>query len=450
MVYIVLPPELSKRSIQILIQYMYSGEATVSNDILNEVLHGGELLKIRGLWRNKTPATESSSSSSATQYMSSVEPKGTKVDNDGCLYGSGEKSLYDHHVHERNANNLSIIKESPVIVTSPNSHLSAGTAHKSLSSAQHQHLHAHPNIDVQPPPSLHHLHHTSLHPKSSSHNEMISAHLHPPPPPPPPLPPPQAPTIQLNQTHSAHDIQHSPNIIVKKELAINANDDLAISNNMPASHYGLVSLQIAAAAVKKAQQSDKRTPKAINENGNAQYQQISRRYSDDNYLYERDANDVPSGSHINHHHHHRPPRELDHSNRHTDKSRSINHLKQQRPMTQHSIETMVESNVSVRKSSLKEQSSAPIPSSETIRMLAIKQEPVEWTEFEHDNNLIDKPRIEVNVKPELVYSKDDSGEEGNKKSVMRTKFGRFFHASNFVFFFHRDRYAGANLFTINM
>lgn len=34
MVYIVLPPEISRRSIQILIQYMYSGEATVSNDIL--------------------------------------------------------------------------------------------------------------------------------------------------------------------------------------------------------------------------------------------------------------------------------------------------------------------------------------------------------------------------------------------------------------------------------
>lgn len=52
MVYIVLPPELSRRSIQTLVQYMYSGEATVSNDILNEVLRGGEMLKIRGLWRN--------------------------------------------------------------------------------------------------------------------------------------------------------------------------------------------------------------------------------------------------------------------------------------------------------------------------------------------------------------------------------------------------------------
>lgn len=34
LLYIVLPAEISRRSIQILIQYMYSGEATVSNDIL--------------------------------------------------------------------------------------------------------------------------------------------------------------------------------------------------------------------------------------------------------------------------------------------------------------------------------------------------------------------------------------------------------------------------------
>ncbi|XP_050076175.1 zinc finger and BTB domain-containing protein 24 [Anopheles maculipalpis] len=51
--YIVLPPELTYRSMQILIQYMYTGESTVSTDILNEVLRGGEILKIRGLWRNE-------------------------------------------------------------------------------------------------------------------------------------------------------------------------------------------------------------------------------------------------------------------------------------------------------------------------------------------------------------------------------------------------------------
>ncbi|XP_075163929.1 uncharacterized protein LOC142236589 [Haematobia irritans] len=53
--HIILPPDLSHRAIQILVQYMYVGEATVSNDILSEVLKGGEMLKIRGLCRTPSP-----------------------------------------------------------------------------------------------------------------------------------------------------------------------------------------------------------------------------------------------------------------------------------------------------------------------------------------------------------------------------------------------------------
>lgn len=63
--YVVLPPELSHRAIQILVQYMYSGEATVANDILSEVLRGGEILKIRGLCR--TSSTSSNSHNTSTR-----------------------------------------------------------------------------------------------------------------------------------------------------------------------------------------------------------------------------------------------------------------------------------------------------------------------------------------------------------------------------------------------
>ncbi|XP_053689535.1 myoneurin isoform X2 [Sabethes cyaneus] len=66
MTYIVLPPELTRRALQTLIQYMYTGESTVSVDILNEVLRGGELLKIRGLWRNPGGAPEGAASSEHT------------------------------------------------------------------------------------------------------------------------------------------------------------------------------------------------------------------------------------------------------------------------------------------------------------------------------------------------------------------------------------------------
>ncbi|XP_017074161.1 uncharacterized protein LOC108109876 isoform X2 [Drosophila eugracilis] len=66
--YVVLPPELSHRAIQILVQYMYSGEATVSNDILNEVLRGGEILKIRGLCRTSSSNGGGSSSVVTTSH----------------------------------------------------------------------------------------------------------------------------------------------------------------------------------------------------------------------------------------------------------------------------------------------------------------------------------------------------------------------------------------------
>lgn len=48
-------------------------------------------------------------------------------------------------------------------------------------------------------------------------------------------------------------------------------------------------------------------------------------------------------------------------------------------------------------------------------MQAIKQEPVEpieWPDFDHENASIDKSNIEVAVKPEMLYSKEDTDEEG--------------------------------------
>ncbi|XP_031327360.1 zinc finger protein 3 homolog isoform X2 [Photinus pyralis] len=50
---IILPPEISYRTIKTLINYMYSGETTVSKDILENVLKGGDILKVKGLWRPK-------------------------------------------------------------------------------------------------------------------------------------------------------------------------------------------------------------------------------------------------------------------------------------------------------------------------------------------------------------------------------------------------------------
>ncbi|XP_073981548.1 uncharacterized protein isoform X2 [Rhodnius prolixus] len=50
---IILPPDITYRTLAILLQYMYSGEATVSNEQLSGVLRAGEILRIKGLCHNR-------------------------------------------------------------------------------------------------------------------------------------------------------------------------------------------------------------------------------------------------------------------------------------------------------------------------------------------------------------------------------------------------------------
>ncbi|XP_026328801.1 zinc finger and BTB domain-containing protein 17-like isoform X2 [Hyposmocoma kahamanoa] len=56
MLYVVLPPDISTKALKILVEYMYKGETTVSNEVLDTVLKAGEVLKIRGLWRQTDEA----------------------------------------------------------------------------------------------------------------------------------------------------------------------------------------------------------------------------------------------------------------------------------------------------------------------------------------------------------------------------------------------------------
>lgn len=168
LIYVVLPAELSRKSLQILIQYMYSGEATVSNDILNEVLRGGELLRIRGLWRSNHHGSDPQGPSQRP-----VEAAGaTRVIKQ-------DVSVIDKHLSEIGVKppTNGALKESPVLVM-------------------------HPHVAT---------------------------------------PTPYTPPIQ--------------NLAVKKDVAIDPGEGRPI----PSSHYGLVSLQIAAAVKKAQQHSEKRT-----------------------------------------------------------------------------------------------------------------------------------------------------------------------------------------------
>lgn len=265
--YIILPPELSRRSAQILIQYMYSGEATVSNDILSEVLRGGEILKIRGLCRNNQNIDNPPSVAPSQQSQSEKSIEITTNKND---VNNGEK-----YYSEPNE----ILKESPVIVMS--------------SQQQSQHI-------------------------------------------------PQS-------------------IVVKKDVAIDPNE------NLPSTHYGLVSLQIAA-AVKKSHFNDKRL-KNLNESDKLlkHGDRVLEDHHERAVMRDRDLRDSMDGrlsstaseSGV-----------LCHTNKFDDKSHDMH-----------------------------------IP--EALNFLTIKQEPVEWMEYDH-NGLEKSSHLDVQVKPELLYA-DDGG-----------------------------------------
>lgn len=87
MLYVVLPSEISTKALKILVEYMYKGETTVSNEVLDTVLKAGEVLKIRGLWRqtdegDSSPADKSSTTATQTATATVNKQSGTKKPED--------------------------------------------------------------------------------------------------------------------------------------------------------------------------------------------------------------------------------------------------------------------------------------------------------------------------------------------------------------------------------
>lgn len=396
MLYIVLPPELSKRSIQILIQYMYSGEATVSNDILNEVLRGGELLKIRGLWRNNnnnqtndsnasstpsafTPTTTatttttslSSLSTTATTATSSVHPpKLNDSTKDGLGVSGGERfSVFEHRLPT--ANSTPVIKESPVIITSQ----------QNFSAAQQIALSS--LLSLPPPP-----------PSQSMHQTIPPQHMV-------QLPPPQPP--QQQQQHQ--------NVLVKREnIHEQSDDNSAAAAAATPLHYGLVSLQIAAAAVKKAQlppppppsstTNETRIKSAASTNGGNDTQ--LRRYSIEHMKDDSSAE----------------PRVASKENEITMRlgdKRRVSNAEQQR--SGHHLEpgekSACYSGSSVGGKLIMDKKAVDVQIPEALSFLTIKQEPIEWNDYDAENG-IEKSHIEVTVKPEIIYTNEESENEGMK------------------------------------
>lgn len=76
-----LPTEIGYRTLKILIQYMYSGETTVTNDQLEGVLKAGDILRVRGLWRSNSGGNSSGNSSSSSSRKENIQSNSQKANN---------------------------------------------------------------------------------------------------------------------------------------------------------------------------------------------------------------------------------------------------------------------------------------------------------------------------------------------------------------------------------
>lgn len=384
MMYIVLPPDLSKKAVAVLLNYMYTGEATVSNDILNEVLKGGEILKIRGLCKVEGPKHHASDVNQSSYQSFRVMENGGIKSNKTTPRNSTEKKLPD----SRCASQILTQQESPVIVmTSPNQNYAQQIQQQSC---------------TQP---------TS---NSSSQQQQQSR----------------------SQTVNTISNSQASTIIVKKDVAIDPGD-----NKIPAEHYGLVSLQIAA-GLKKAQQNNmRRTSNPTS--GTTPMGEHRRTGSPMNNFHQGDifpneeilGYETPSPTSFFNTNHSAEQLEEE-ILRYTEKKKRIaQNNKQMATVTSGSSREnqknftkylrMENTNNQFPITSQNSSKNVQIP--EALNFLTIKEEPAEWTEFENDNampsigassnigNLMDNKRTEIiTVKPETYNDTSMDSESADK------------------------------------
>ncbi|XP_014210117.1 protein tramtrack, beta isoform [Copidosoma floridanum] len=103
---VVLPTEIGYRTLKILIQYMYSGETTVTNDQLEGVLKAGDILRVRGLWRSSSSgAGSSNTSSTSSSKKENIQSNNQKLARDKSQPGHNTGSVAatnggGHHIQK--------------------------------------------------------------------------------------------------------------------------------------------------------------------------------------------------------------------------------------------------------------------------------------------------------------------------------------------------------------
>ncbi|KAG5678921.1 hypothetical protein PVAND_008544 [Polypedilum vanderplanki] len=383
MIYIFLPPELSKRAVATLIQYMYTGEATVANDILNEVLKGGEVLKIRGLCKvnstsNNTKYTTIDSTHQSQQQHQQLTP---------AIHSSSTNNYQPYKLIE----NGTVSTSSPLKSnksTPRNSIDKAASVHCSTEARNQQHIltqNESPVVVMTSP--------------SSQPNQPQN----------------YAQQSMTNNNQSQHIQQSNNLIIVKKDMAIDPGD----ASNIPVEHFGLISLKIAA-AVKKAQQQQSNLRKSPITTGppssssgyqvdeNIRYDTIA---SPPTFKVYTTSNDI--------HHQQQQQHMTEDVLRYTEKkkriaqnqkpSSSTDCIKNSKQFENGQSFQLASSTAIVSHDKNLQQSQQNFP--EALSFLTIKEEPIEWSEFDANGiaaQVGDNRTEIITVKPETLEDIENS------------------------------------------
>lgn len=363
--------------------FFFENIATVANDILNEVLKGGEILKIRGLCK-----VHSGASSTNSKYSTPIDSAHHQP-----------QQIHSTTTTNNYPQSYKLIESGPSVNASPI---------KSNKSTPRN------SIDKS----------SSIHPDTRN-SSTISHHQH-------ILTQNESPVVvmtsQSNQASQSIALNSSSNsqhqqvpqsnnlIIVKKDMAIDPGDT---TGNIPVEHYGLISLKIAA-AVKKAQQQNisATVKKSPSTSSSEQHQRRADFYQiDENLRYDAISSPTAfkvytSSSSCENLQQIHQSQMSDDALRYTEKKKRI--AQNQKPSS--SSDGIRESSKGNRFTTPENGQSFQLTASgvashehknphfpEALSFLTIKEEPIEWTEFDN-NGLVsqvgDNRADAVLIKPE--------------------------------------------------
>lgn len=458
---------------------MYSGEATVSNDILNEVLRGGEVLKIRGLWRNHQTADANASSTPQFQTTTTATTAPSHPTSSVVKSTADRETSFRHpspappHSHHHDASTKETVighhhHSSASVAPPPQIQLNSLEKHQDDQHSPHQ-----------PHPHHHHPHHRVIETLSKESPVIVMV--------------PRQTQLSSHQPSTRPMSPTLPLPLFKKEII---NEPTTSPSTTNTSHYGstigggLVSLQSMKKSLTPSIDSHHHSnnnksgatlrcaaASSLVENG---ANERIRRYSDEQHILrpppadDFDATErfgLQSSSNLAQHQHHQHtnhrfsenlPPHLSGGN--SSRQRRVNSC------TDGTHESVIDNNPSnlpqrherpsvarfTPRLVIEQKPSAthaPVKIPDALSFLTIKEEPLEWVEYESDGGgasgglstaanaaSSDKSHIEVTVKPEVIYATEENitEDDGNEEFVFSKCFGQTNLMKKFINFSEMD------------